>query len=184
MSLNPFERAVLGEILRRFNGYNNGSIGISYEQIGDRLKGQNKSRPNNARIAAAIVRLIDRGLVGDPEPESWMQRRAREYRLTFITSGKAPPFKCATNEYLRWEPSHGKIGGDGASPERCFRSDPRSPSLLSFGDARSPPPSKNGSFTSVENPSPGDRASLLISKPYTGLKSTAAHDPQPPVNSI
>ena len=105
LSLSPFERAVLLEILRRFNGYNNGNIVISYEQIGERLKGRNSCRPNNGRIGKAVARLFEVGLIGEPTPGNWLERRAREYRLTFASAGKGPPFQSATNDYLKWTPT-------------------------------------------------------------------------------
>ena len=127
LALTPFERAVLGEIIRKFNGYNNGSIVASYEQIGERLKGRNTGRPNNGRIARSVAKLVEHGLLAEPTPASWMQRRAREYRLTFISSGKGPPYRSATNEYLSWSPSNANIKGDPASPGRRGASDAQSP---------------------------------------------------------
>lgn len=165
LGLCPFDRAVLGEILRRFNGYNNGEIALSYEDMGERLKGPNACRPNNRRIAFAVARLFERGLIAEPTPGSWMQRKAREYRLTFITSGKAPPFKSATNEYLRWTPRV-KNDGDAGSPEKARRGDAGSPGGKSAGDAGSPGAAKNGSFACGQSTSPGDAGSLLIVKPY------------------
>lgn len=102
LALTAFERAVLGEVLRLFNGYNNGEIAITYERIGNRLKGPNQCRLNNSRIARAIARLTDHGLLGEPTPGSWLQRRARTYRITFISSGKFPRFQPATNDYRLW----------------------------------------------------------------------------------
>ena len=145
LSLDPFQRAVFSEILRRFNGYNNGEIGISYEEIGERLKGSNKCLPNNGRIARAVVALMERGLIDEPTPQSWLQRRARTYRLTFITSGRAPPYRQATNDYLRWSPRE-KNGGDAGSPEKGRSGDARSPRGKGTGDAGSPAKSKNGQF--------------------------------------
>lgn len=172
LALDPFERAVFAEILRRFNGYNNGSIGITYEEIGERLKGRNRGRPNNSRIARAVARLVDHGLLGEPEPHSWMERRAREYRLTFVTSGKAPPFRSATNDYLRWTPIEAKNVGDGASPRKAQSGDAGSLRRLRSSDARSPSVPKNGSFACPPAFVSGDAASLLIGKPYGAAKNT------------
>jgi hypothetical protein len=164
--LTPFERAVLHEILRRFNGYNNGEIGISYEEIGERLRGANKCPLNNGRIARAIVRLMHHGLIGEPCPESWFQRRARTYRLTFISSGKAPPYRSATNDYLRWTPAGAKIDGNAASPEMPPTGNAGSPEPSEVGDAGSPANPKNGSFALPDRSSSGDAESPLIVKPY------------------
>lgn len=168
LALSPFDRCVLGEILRRFNGYNNGSIALSYEELGDRLRGSNRARPNNGRLARSIVALIDHGLLAEPTPGSWLQRRAREYRLTFISSGKAPPYRPATNEYRKWEPTKEKIVGYAASPERPLCGDAGSPEVIPAGDAGSPENVENGSFACPPISSSGDAGSLLICKPYRG----------------
>ena len=90
LDLSVFERAVFSEVLRRFNGFNNGAIAVSYEQIGERIKGRNQCRPNNGRIARAMVSLMEHGFIAEPTLESWTERRAREYRITFIASGSDP----------------------------------------------------------------------------------------------
>jgi hypothetical protein len=169
LALSPFERCVLAEIIRKFNGYNNGNIGITYEEIGDRLRGPNQCRPNNGRIARAVVQLIEHGLIGEPTPESWLQRRARTYRLTFISSGKAPPFKSASNDYLRWR---AKNVGYAASPEQPSCGDAGSPERVSASDARSPDIPKNGSFAPRCSRSSGDAGSPLIVKPYGGVENS------------
>jgi hypothetical protein len=174
LALDPFERAVLAEILRRFNGYNNGSIGVTYEEIGERLKGRNRCRPNNRRIARAVARLVDHGLIGEPEPHSWMERRSREYRLTFVTSGKAPPFRSATNDYLRWLPGKAKIVGYSPSPRVAQSGDAGSPKPLFAGDRASPIDLKNGSFSCSPNRFSGDAESLLIFKPYGGTENNGS----------
>jgi hypothetical protein len=166
LALTAFERAVLCEILRRFNGYNNGMIAITYEQLGDRLKGPNTCRPNNARIARAIAKLVDHGLLAEPTPASWLERRAREYRLTFISSGKCPPFRSATNEYLSWCALKGKTTGDVASPRTPSTGDTRSPTHGASGYNTSSGKSENRSFGRPTSPSAGDGGSLLIGKPY------------------
>lgn len=169
LHLNPFERAVFAEILRRFNGYNNGSIGISYEEIGERLRGRNRCRPNNGRIARAIARLIEHGFLGEPTAESWLQRRSRNYRVTFITGGKAPPYQQPTNEYLRWQPRV-KNNGNGASPDRHSSGDARSSEAKGAGNGKSPKPTKNGSFACFDRTRRDDAGSLLIVKPYQAPK--------------
>lgn len=182
LSLSTFDRAVFAEILRRFNGFNNGDIAITYEEIGARLTGPNRSAPNNARIAAAIGRLVLHGLIDEPLPQSWMQRRARRYRLTFISSGKAPPYRQATNEYLRFTPDRAKIDSDRPSPRKPQSGDARSPGPVASGDARSPRVSENGSFASSGVSSSGDAGSLVICKPYQGPRLEAGEiKPDPPL---
>ena len=164
--LTPFERAVHAEILKRFNGYNNGMIAITYEEIGERLKGRNAWPPNNARIAKAVVTLMEHGLIAEPTLQSWLQRRSRTYRLTYISSGKAPPFKPATNEYRVWKPPTEKKNGDAASPRKPRTGDAASLGVNDGGDDRSPTVLKNGSFASAQLKSPGDVKSSLICIPY------------------
>lgn len=177
LDLTPFERAVHAEILKRFNGYNNGSIGITFEEIGARLKGPNAGPPNNARIARAIVALMEHGLVAEPTLQSWLQRRARTYRLTYISSGKGPPFKPATNEYCSWEPREAKNDGDAESPRKPQTGDAASPRGNSAGDAQSPTNAKNGSFASSQSTQSGDAQSSLICIPYPPDES--GDDPDP-----
>jgi hypothetical protein len=176
LSLTPFERAVFGEILRRFNGYNNGAIGITYAEIGERLKGSNKSLPNNHRIALAIVALFERGLIAEPTAGSWSERLAREYRITFIGSGKGPPFRPATNEYLQWSPTKKNVG-DVSSPDGPVLGDAGSPEASSTGDAGSPENLKNGSFACLSPGSSGDAGSLLILEPSQGTPFEDGEEP-------
>lgn len=96
-SLSVFERAVLLEIIAAFNGYNNGTIVISQRQIAKALENS-----NYAKIGRSIAVLMERGLLDIETEGLWKKRRAREYRLTFISSGKAPYTRPATNEYLMW----------------------------------------------------------------------------------
>lgn len=92
LALDPFERSVLAEIHRKFIGYNNGEIAMTYEEIGNRLKGRNRCAPNNARIASAIARLVDHGLVAEPELQSWMERRAHlPYHFRWLGKKAALP---------------------------------------------------------------------------------------------
>jgi hypothetical protein len=165
LALTPFERAVLGEILRKFNGYNNGTIAITYEQIGDRLKGPNTGRPNNGRIGRAIAKLVGHGLLAEPTPASWLERRAREYRFTFISSGKGPPYRSATNEYLSWRGPE-KIDSNPASPRSLAAGDDRSSRHGSPGDAALSGKRECRRFTGPKIPSAGDEESPLIDKPY------------------
>ncbi len=166
LHLTPFERAVHAEILKRFNGYNNGTIAITYEEIGERLKGRNAWPPNNARIARAVVTLMEHGLIAEPTLQSWLQRRARTYRLTYISSGKSPPFRSATNEYREWKPPLAKFDGDAPSPRKPFVGDAGSSGVILTGDAESPSHLENSSFACDRINSPGDAESSLICIPY------------------
>jgi hypothetical protein len=175
----PFERAVLAEILRLFNGYNNGDIAITYKRMSERLSGRSATAINNGRIAAAIDQLVSHGLIDEPTTAAWLEKRARRYRLTFISSGKAPPFRSATNDYLRWTPEEEKIGGDDLSPRTPLTGDAPSPRGKDRGDARSPSLSGPQRESTHKTPSlNGDVQSLVICKPWVGANSHPDITPQ------
>ena len=96
-SLDLYARAVLIEILDRFNGYNNGQIGCSYREIAEGL-----GNKNFTRIARAVADCMERGLLDIAHEAVWKERHSRQYRLTWIMSGKPPFTAKATNEYLGW----------------------------------------------------------------------------------
>ena len=98
--LSAMERAVLVEIVARFSGYNNGEIAISYRELAHRL-----NRKNEAPFGPAIAKLIGHGLIDIVTEARWKDRRAREYRLTFVsTTDGAGHHVQATNEYRSWVP--------------------------------------------------------------------------------
>lgn len=98
--LSLIERAILVEIIRTFNGSNNGRIGISYKTLARRL-----NRKNEVPFAPAIGKLLSHGLVAVGNEANWSMRRAREYRLTFISTSDAQSRPVpATNEYASWTP--------------------------------------------------------------------------------
>jgi hypothetical protein len=108
--LPAMERAVLVEIVARLNGYNNGTIVISYRELARRL-----NRKNEAPFVRAIVMLIAHGLIEIMAEARWKDRRAREYRLTFVnTTDAAGRFVAATNEYLAWRPEEDSCTTDAA----------------------------------------------------------------------
>lgn len=96
-SLDLYGRAVLMEILSRFNGYNNGQIGCSYREIAEGLGNKNFNR-----IARAVADCMERGLLDIGHEAVWKERHSRQYRLTWIMSGKPPFTAKATNDYLDW----------------------------------------------------------------------------------
>lgn len=111
-SLDLYGRAVLMEILSRFNGYNNGQIGCSYREIADGL-----GNKNFTRIARAVADCMERGLLDIAHEAVWKERHSRQYRLTWIMSGKPPFTNKATNEYLGWSEKKAAdhVSADGAN---------------------------------------------------------------------
>lgn len=158
-SLSPPARALLLEILARFNGYNNGEIAISQRELAARL-----STSNYRRISQATGELLQHGLIDIAAEAPWKQRHAREYRLTFISTGRAPPYRPATNDYLQIPPV-AFSRADTGSAERRRSADtgsagrPTAADDASAGIRRNPPVGGNPS---------ADTGSTLIVKPYQG----------------
>lgn len=100
IALGSRGRNVVLVINARFNGYNNGQIAISIEEIGRALGNQNHGSNGRALVAA-----IEHGFVECMADADHRQSKAREYRLTYIETG--PPGKrvAATHEYRAWRPS-------------------------------------------------------------------------------
>jgi hypothetical protein len=124
--LSIYGRAVLMEMVRQFNGYNNGRIGLSFDMICLRLH-----TTNRRAISAAIVELIDHGLVDVGAAHDRKHHKAREYRLTFISTGNAKAHKQATDEYWTWTPQN---QGDDVSPRKAVRGDDVSPGPRGHGE--------------------------------------------------
>jgi hypothetical protein len=157
-------RAVLLEILGRFNGYNNGRIAVSQRELAQRL-----GTSNYRRISKATVELFEAGFIDLAVEGKWKQRQAREFRLTFITTGKGPPYRSATNDYLTISRA------DTGSAEKGQSADAGSASLVPSAD--------DGSAASHGKPSirlvaSADTGSTLISKPYPAAKSGRRGSPQ------
>lgn len=103
LSLSLRARSSLYVVLERFNGFNNGRIGLSIDNLGAALGNQ-----NHAANSRALVELMDRGFLECMAGANHVKSKAREYRLTFIESGNGGRDK-ATNEWKLWRPV-GKIG--------------------------------------------------------------------------
>jgi len=98
--LSMIARATLIEVVARMKGDNNGSINISYLEVAHAL-----NRRNQSPIGPAFAQLIEHGFLDISADSVWQERKAREYRLTFVntTDSSGRPIK-ATNEYLAWKP--------------------------------------------------------------------------------
>ena len=130
-------RAILFEIAARMNGYNNGKIVLSYEQIRDSTKCCNRD------IAKAMDQLWQHGLIEFRECENWVQRKAREYRLTFVSTVSGSIILPATNDYLTWTPppiakAKRKKLGDTVQPATPCAGDTLQPTTHFAGDTVQP----------------------------------------------
>ena len=97
-SLDPTPRCVLIELMRLYNGENNGHIGLSCRQASE-LVGVSKST-----AADAIQKLLERGFIRITNHASFgwktgaRQRISATYALTHLPVGDA----LATKDFLRW----------------------------------------------------------------------------------
>jgi hypothetical protein len=160
--LSLWGRAVLVEVVREMNGYNNGTIGISQRQLAERLH-----TSNFRSISKAIAELMQHGFLDVTAEGRWKQRLAREYRLTFINTGGPGTYRPATNEYRDWKPEE-KSGVEPVSADKALAAEPVSAEPPNAAEPL--PADVNGklpkrSFGSAEPVSP------LISKPYPGAKA-------------
>ena len=98
-TLSLVARAILVELVKRMDGHNNGCIHASYAELAAAL-----NRKNQAPIGPAIAELMQHGLLDLSAESVWRERKAREYRLTFVnTSDSIGRTIRATNEYLKFD---------------------------------------------------------------------------------
>lgn len=100
-SLRPNSVALLVQLARRFNGGNNGHIGLGVREAGSALN----IKPATAGIA--FRELADRGFIVLEQKATFDQKRlAREWRLTWLQTGPwDAPTARPTNDFMRWRPA-------------------------------------------------------------------------------
>lgn len=166
--LSVHARAVLVEIGVRLDGYNNGRIGIDQRSIVESL------RCAPRKVVVAIAELMSHGMIDVTFEGDRVGRKAREYRLTFVSTPTAP----ATNDYLRWTPetpTAEKITGSGAVAEGgCSASGavatptaPASGAVARLNDHRRK--------TAISQNSTASGAVAHIIKPCVGAEPIPAH---------
>lgn len=101
-SLSTVARCLLEEFQRVYYPDRNGRLSISTRNAAKLL---NVSEPT---ATAAFYDLEEHGFIALANHENWMERRAREWRLTFERNGTRAP----TDEWATWSgepfPSHRK----------------------------------------------------------------------------
>lgn len=95
-------RAILQAFQYAHDGFNNGRIKMGIHQLGAFVGNQNHDA--NSR---AVAELIEMGFLECVSDANHHQSKAREYRITFIASGKEKAISPATNDYLEWRPKPG-----------------------------------------------------------------------------
>jgi hypothetical protein len=104
---SPRAVKMLLTICGKHNGFNNGAIGLGFREMAELMSSQ-----NHAANSKALCELIERGLLAVERTYPRGQRRANEYRLTFVATGDV----TATNDYLTW-----KVGDAGTRNKGNFR---------------------------------------------------------------
>lgn len=107
--LSLFARALLFEIVLQFTGYNNSEIALSQRQAAARL-----NNSNYRKIGHAFAELMEHGLIDVAVEGTWHPRRARLFRLTFVSAGKGKHI-AATNDYISWSPDAHSSAADPAT---------------------------------------------------------------------
>lgn len=130
--LSFWGRAVLIELVACFNGYNNGKIVCTFDQLADRL-----GNTNRRAMSKAFAELMDHGLIDVTTEADWKGRKGREYRLTFVNTTPGDKFKAATNDYKDWVKPKPKAGKT-SSPKKAILGNHASLNELTAGDASSP----------------------------------------------
>jgi hypothetical protein len=96
--LAPVERALFVEVAQRYDGYNNGRIGMGVRTAAAAIH----AAPNT--VSAAFATLVERGLLALTKDSSFSQKQlVREWRVTCFSVGPwDAPTARATHDYQRW----------------------------------------------------------------------------------
>ena len=97
-SLGPIPRALFVEVAQRWNGFNNGQIGLGVREAGQAL------HVKHTTAGAAFKVLQERGFLALTKDSGFDQKRlAREWRVTAFPVGDyRAPSHPATKEFMRW----------------------------------------------------------------------------------
>lgn len=102
-SLSLPARCALHEIMRHYNGFNNGEIPMSVREIAEKI------RSGKSTVSHAVHELIERGFIVITKNSGFNMksgRRARRFGLTFLHLDKAHDQKTPpTHEWKKWSPN-------------------------------------------------------------------------------
>lgn len=157
-------RCILIALLRRFSGYNNGSIAASSRDLADAI-GSHRYAANRA----AIGELVAAGIVAIERVHPNGSRMATEYRLTFIETGGDQQRRTATNE---WEAVESGNKRKNSPHESSTRNRERADAASTDGERSADAPSTVTTGTSQKPTSPPvDALSAHIVNHLTGVSS-------------
>ncbi len=162
-SLSDRAVRILYELLRRFNGYNNGSVAMSQREIGEAI-----GTKNYGSIGRAIAQLMDHGLINVTTEGKWKEREAREYRLTFVTTTRDGRHVTATNDYIHWtaDRPRAKSGADHVSAKKSVSAEGGSAGRGKLAEDVSARIAQSRRKTAVVTKAAAEDVSPLIGKPY------------------
>jgi hypothetical protein len=157
--LSLMARAILFEVAGILDGHNNGHIHVSYAELAARL-----NRKNQAPIGPAIAELMRHGLLDLSAESVWRERKAREYRLTFVnTTDSIGRTIKATNDYLTFDATD-VVAAKGKSATASVAGQGDAATNAVAGTHGKPPKTKSAAATT---------GVVLISKPYAARESEA-----------
>lgn len=99
-SLVPVERALFVAVAQRYNGFNNGNIGLGVHDAAAEIHAAANT------VTRAFNVLIERGFLERTKDSSFRQKKiVREWRVTCFSVGAwDAPSARATHDYQRWQP--------------------------------------------------------------------------------
>jgi hypothetical protein len=161
-------RAILFEIAGVLDGHNHGSIHLSYADLAQRL-----NRKNQAPIGPAIAELMHHGLLDLSAESVWRERKAREYRLTFVnTTDSIGRTIKATNDYLKFDATDVVAAKLKSATASVAEAEAAATTSVAAPHGKPPKTLKGSATTGV----------VPISKPYAGAESAATGQASPPAN--
>jgi hypothetical protein len=128
-SLSVYARAALFELLDKYNGVNNGMIGLGCRELAELLNCSKRGAANFLR------ELDDSGLAHPLTPGAWRGKKATEWRLTFYRCDKTGELPK-----LNWEPRSQCTRGDAKGHQGIHK-----PPLSARGEPQKPKSSMNES---------------------------------------
>lgn len=103
ISLDPVARCLFVEVAQRYNGHNNGEIGLGVREAGAALH----VRPQTAGRAFDTLRTTGFLRVGRDSAFNMKSRLTREWIVTLFPLGN----DRASHDFMRWTPSHSESSG-------------------------------------------------------------------------
>ena len=159
-------RVILTIFQSAHNGWNNDRLRMSLSEICQAVGDQNRGA--NAR---AIVELIELGFLECTSEADHPAAKAREYRITFISTGEGKHSRTATHEYDSWRPGpckKRKFGGAKTAPPIASSGAETAPVVKVTGAVTTPRSTVSGGF---EAPAGGAVTAPLLDNQSVGRSS-------------